>query len=289
MRIRAVKWLAAAVCSLSLSLVSATPSEACWGLFGCGRGCGYGYGSFYGPVYSPMSYGGCGSGGCGVSSYYAPVGCGSCGSCGPCGSVCGSSCGSVCGSSCTGGNCSLGSDGNLSPMPDSGSSATPWQPKKKTPDSTYESNSGATGSEGTEGTGTSIRTSPKSGLGNDSGGSLGEEERFSKPTRANKPEAGEAKGESEGASGEESTPVNPKGTGTKNTPKLPKAPLGDDGAGAQELPKLNLDEKIAWRPAAERKRLEPKSNVANARLVRLPAYPKSDWLPVEPESKLAKK
>jgi len=85
----------------------------------------------------------------------------------------------------------------------------------------------------------------------------------------------------------DSVPVRPKG---KKSPEAPSIPADDEaGSGAGHLPTLNLDEKVAWRSPPERKRMALKVRTANARLVRVPAYPKSDWTPVEPESKVAKK
>jgi hypothetical protein len=76
---------------------------------------------------------------------------------------------------------------------------------------------------------------------------------------------------------------------SKARKKGPGAPRIDDGSNTRKAPTINLDDKVAWRSAPARTRIESRRHDANARLVRLPAYPKSDWLPVESESKVASK
>jgi hypothetical protein len=77
--------------------------------------------------------------------------------------------------------------------------------------------------------------------------------------------------------------VNPRGKG-------PQAPLLEDEPEKESghLPTLNLDEKIAWRPAPERKRVSARPRIGNARLIRVPAYPKSEWTPVDADAKVAR-
>ena len=75
-------------------------------------------------------------------------------------------------------------------------------------------------------------------------------------------------------------PKGKKGPGTKRA---------DDAEGAGKAPTISIDEKVAWRSAPVRKRIEVRTHTANARLVRLPAYPKSEWLPVDIDSKVASK
>ncbi|MGE5194994.1 MAG: hypothetical protein ACM3U2_21080 [Deltaproteobacteria bacterium] len=72
---------------------------------------------------------------------------------------------------------------------------------------------------------------------------------------------------------------------SKKGPSTPK--IDPDGEGAGKAPTISIDEKVAWRSAPVRTRVEARPRIASARLVRLPAYPKSDWLPVEAESKVA--
>jgi hypothetical protein len=79
------------------------------------------------------------------------------------------------------------------------------------------------------------------------------------------------------------TPVFPK------SKKGPPASKADEGANSGKVPTISIDEKVAWRSAPVRKRIEVRTHSANARLVRLPAYPKSEWLPVDSDSKVASK
>jgi hypothetical protein len=61
----------------------------------------------------------------------------------------------------------------------------------------------------------------------------------------------------------------------------------EDGKGAGKAPPISIDEKVAWRSRPTRTRVETRSHLGSARLVRLPAYPQSEWLPVDSESKVA--
>lgn len=85
----------------------------------------------------------------------------------------------------------------------------------------------------------------------------------------------------------QAVPITP--PGRKVGPNAPTIPDDKDDAGAGHLPTLNLDGKVASRAAPERKRITLKANVSQARLVRVPAYPKSDWVPVDSDAKVAKK
>jgi hypothetical protein len=76
----------------------------------------------------------------------------------------------------------------------------------------------------------------------------------------------------------------------KKSPGVPKANDEEGTNGARRGPAIiSLDEKVAWRAAPVRSRMGSKPAIASARLVRLPAYPKSEWLPVDSDSKIAKK
>jgi hypothetical protein len=79
--------------------------------------------------------------------------------------------------------------------------------------------------------------------------------------------------------------------GKQKSPKVPAATDGDENKDdSRRGPTLiSVDEKVAWRAAPVRSRLGVKVQPATARLVRVPAYPKTEWLPVDSESKLAKK
>ena len=71
----------------------------------------------------------------------------------------------------------------------------------------------------------------------------------------------------------------------RKSPPVNKA--NDDDQGSIRPATINLDEKVAWRTAPARTRVDIHPRISNARLVRLPAYPKSDWMPVGDESKIA--
>lgn len=289
MKLPAAKLIATIVCSLSMLGTAAAPTEACCflsSLFGC---CSPRYGACYSPsrcspcgpsgcstYYSP----GCSTGSCGSTAYYSP-GCSSCYSstCAPCGTGC-----SPCGSSCANGDCAVSSasPSSVAPPvadpnwrkktyvdPENGSGSSSGSSSGSTPAGSGSNGSGSSGSSG------GTRTKPE-GFRTDEEDSTS----FKPPTNGDIQQTG---GEESG----ESVPVRPKG---KKSPEAPSIPADDEaGSGAGHLPTLNLDEKVAWRSAPERKRITLKVRTANARLVRVPEYPKSEWTPVEPESKVAKK
>lgn len=72
------------------------------------------------------------------------------------------------------------------------------------------------------------------------------------------------------------------------TPRIPSDDEARNFSPAAGQP-LNLDSKITWRPTAERQRLSLKTEYRDARLVRTPSYPKSEWIPVSGQSKIASK
>lgn len=79
------------------------------------------------------------------------------------------------------------------------------------------------------------------------------------------------------------------GSSKKKSPGVPRAKDDEEGNdGARRAPTISIDEKVAWRAAPVRTRMGVKTTSASARLVRLPAYPKSEWLPVDGDSKIAK-
>src|SRR5262249_21989493 len=67
----------------------------------------------------------------------------------------------------------------------------------------------------------------------------------------------------------------------------PKKIDDEDGKGAGKAPTISIDEKVAWRSPPMRTRVESQAHLGNARLVRLPAYPQSEWLPVDSDAKIA--
>lgn len=284
MKLPAAKLLATVVCLASLFGAATASAEACcflnW-LFGpcCGSSCGPAPcgPSYYGPT--GCSTGGCSTGSCGTSAYY-----GSFGSCSTCDSGCGLG-GSCASGDCATGNCASG-DCALGPASPSSSSPPPagggW--RKKDEPRTYAPEPGNT-TPGTSGE----RTQPESGLNGTDGrpNSLQNDDAasFLSP-RTRDGRAIERTGGEE-LNLQKPIPVNPKPG--KASPELP-AIDGEGDTGTNRLPTLNLDEKIAYRPAPERKRLSARTKgVPNARLVRLPAYPKSEWTPVDTNAKVAKK
>lgn len=291
MRFPAAKLIATVVCSLSLLGAAVQPAQACCFLnclFGwcggprCGSGCGPGYSSYYGPVYG----GGCNSGSCSTGScgttYYAPSSCSSCASTPGC-STCGGD--PYASSSCPDGSCAGSTVASPINEPE-------WRRPVKKGNPTYGPNdpdSGPLGGSGSDGTGNGSRTKTESGLD-----AKPDNLNDADDTRAFKPPRGGQGSGIEQAGAESnlhpSTPVNPKG-GKKGprTPAFPDDDEKDKEDGNSRLPTLNLDEKVAWRPAPERKRVELTRRVANARLIRVPAYPNSGWVPETPESKIAKK
>jgi hypothetical protein len=179
-------------------------------------------------------------------------GCAPCGyGCSPCGSGCSPCATGACGT-CDTGNCSLGSAAPQSNAPNPN-----WEKSnKKTYADPTPADSQGNGSRDSS----SSRINSESGL-NDSGDD----------------------GVQPAAGTQDGIPVLPKGK------KGPGAKKADDAAGAGKAPTISIDEKVAWRSAPVRKRIEVRTHTASARLVRLPAYPKSEWLPVDTESKVASK
>lgn len=283
---RAAKLLGSVVCSTSLLGAMAAPADACCFLdclFGCGRPCGGGGcppTAYYGPTV-----GGCSTGSCGTSTYYgpswfAPSYCGS--ACSPCGSSCGpcgSSCSSDCGP-CAGGSCSSG-DGARGQSPSGPPVNEQWRSKEN---KTYGDPPNGTNP------GASDRTKPETGL--EGNGTTPEEKAggnstgaFKAPVTGDGGDVQQTGGENTGT--EQVIPITP---GKKKVgPTAPRIPDDNEENGSGRLPTLNLDEKVASRAAPERKRVTLKANVANARLIRVPTYPKSEWTPVDADAKVAKK
>lgn len=288
------KLLASVVCSSTLLGAMAAPADACCFLdclFGCCRPSGPApCATYYGPSYAGgcatgnCGSGGCSTGNCGTTTYYGPSwfgssawsSCSPCGvGCAPCGSSCSSGC-APCGSGgCSTGECALGQSPVNEPANDK------WQ-KKGTPKTFGDP-------EPANGANPMPRTKPESGLDGEgvtgSGEGTSQSNKFQSPVNG----AGEPIQQTgaNGAEAGESTPITP---GNKKTgPVAPKIPEDNDGNGAGQLPTLNLDGKVASRAAPERKRITLKPRVAQARLVRVPAYPKSDWVPVDTDAKVAKK
>lgn len=280
MRLRAAKWLAMSVVTVSaFAFASAsTEAEACCGLFQCLFGWCGGCRSQCSPCGPAM--GGCGPAGCSTGSYYGPVvyrGCAPCAtSCAPtCAPGC-SPCGIASARSATG-DCSVGSSSSDMPPIPKPEPNDQW--KEKTRPRTFK-----------DGTG----NAPDAELG-DPGrpAGSGSESRLNQEDDRNFKKARTTE-EAEAANDEQGnlSPASKKSdAGTKAGKKGPAAPKASDGEDpdSTRAPTISVDEKVAWRNAPARTRVETRPRTVSARIVRLPAYPKSDWLPVEGDSKVAKK
>ncbi|MBI3866070.1 MAG: hypothetical protein HY290_29685 [Planctomycetia bacterium] len=271
MRFRAAKWIAMSVVSIAAFACASisTEADACCGffssLFGCG-GCG--------PRCCRPAYP-CAPAGCPTGTYYGPV---VYNNCAPCATGC-----SPCATgNCSTGNCTVGSStgSNLSaPAPDADPKFTP---KQKT---FIDDHSGSSGS----GLGQPgdlpdrTKTDPDAEDGarrlQNRDGNTG----FERPINADGTESGDAdSGSSSGTRAGSS-----KSDKSKKGPPASK-PADDTDGDTRHAPRISIDEKVAWRAAPVRTRMTGKTQTASARLVRLPAYPKSEWLPVDGDSKIAK-
>lgn len=295
MKIRAVQWLASVACSLIL-MTAAAPADAgiipgIWNaLFGpCGGGgCAPSYcgptSSYYGPSYygscgpAPCGPSACSTGGCGTTqSYYGWSNSGyACApSCGPCSIPC---------SPGASGNCSIAPDavppgGSIKPVPEDA-----WKKRQ-----TYEN--GAAPPNSSDATPPATRTLPEERTEPETGLPSGRP----RPKTLNE-DTEETKAGALRIPGAEATtpegkleviePHNP--ADGKKAPAPKKVPLNDDKDATRVSP-INLDEKVAWRPTAERKRLELEPSRGNARLIRIPLYAKSEWQPVEAKTSVAKR
>jgi hypothetical protein len=283
MRLRAAKWIAMSVISTTAFACASmtTEADACCGffsaLFGCG-GCG--------PRCCRPAYP-CGPSGCSTGSCYGPV---VYNNCSPCATGCAAPCATGCAPCATGncttgncdtGNCTIGSTAGSSmsaPAPDPDPN---FKAKQKTgAPRTFEN--GSTDSEmGSSGplprTGSDTNTEEGAGRLNNRDGNVG----FQSPRNAGNAEGDDADSRSKTGTG----------AAKKKSPVVPRAKDGDEEGtdGARRAPTIiSVDEKVAWRAAPVRTRVGVKTQTASARLVRLPAYPKSEWLPVDGDSKIAK-
>ncbi len=194
--------------------------------------------------------------------------------CSPCGLACG---GSACGASgCASGNCGLNSGiVNSQPVPDpiSGGNA-PRFDSKTAPQKTFQDPIDKSPAPGAA-TGTDSGFKPaKKGTASPSG-----------ETDAFKPPVNEVDLGNPGQPSRRSK-VGP--APQIDEPDAKDAPeVKDKNDGALHGPPLNLDEKITWRPAAQRERLPLAPQFGNARLVRRADFPKSEWVPVSGNARLA--
>jgi hypothetical protein len=144
-----------------------------------------------------------------------------------------------------------------------------WDPKKK-PKKTYADPDGDLGPNGRPA---------------GSGSKLNKDDDASKKARTEETEANDEQGSRSPASKKADSAAS---KGNRRGPAAPKASEKED-PDSSHAPTISVDEKVAWRIAPARTRVEARPRTVSARIVRLPAYPKSDWLPVEGESKVAKK
>ena len=275
MRLRAAKWLAMSLVTVSAFAFASgsTEAEACCGLwqalFGWCGGCR----SQCSPCGPAM--GGCGPAGCPTGSYYGPVVYGRCSPCGVGCSPCAPSC-SPCGiasSGCATGDCSVGSSFGTPTAPPPEPNDV-WNQKKRT----YAPGSGNS---------SDSDLGPSGPIEKSGSGRLNQQDdqTFQKARTADDPDATDDQGNASPASKTNDSSSSKSG---KKGPAAPKARDGED-PDSSRAPTISVDEKVAWRTAPARTRLETRPRTVSARIVRLPAYPKSDWLPVEGESKVAKK
>ena len=285
MRLRAAKWLAMSLVSVSaFAFASAsTEAEACCGLFQCLFGwCGGCRSQCSTPCGPAM--GGCGPSGCPTGSYYGPVVYGRrspwAGSCSPCVASC-SPCG-VASTPCASGDCSVGSSSSgmpTAPIPEPNDN---WKRKKQ--QRTYADPPGSSSETDLGEPGRPAGTAPENQLNQE------DDRNFKKARTADDPDANDEQGNLSPASksnaDSSSSKASKKGLGKKG-PAAPKASDGEN-PDSSRAPTISVDDKVAWRTAPARTRVGTRPRTVSARIVRLPAYPKSDWLPVEGESKVAK-
>ena len=279
MRLRATKWLAMSlVCVSAFSFASgATEAEACGGLFQCLFGWMGGCRSQCSPCGPAM--GGCGPSGCPTGSYYGPIVYGRrspyAASCSPCAASC-SPC-SVANAPCASGDCSVGSTSNGMPTAPIPEPNDIWN--RKTRPRTFAPGSGSAPETDLGEPGRPAGSGPENQLNQEDDGA------FKKARTADDLEANDEQGNLSPASKKKDASSTKAG---KKGPAAPKA-SGNEDPDSSRAPTINVDEKVAWRNAPARTRVGTRPRIVSARMVRLPAYPKSDWLPVEGESKVANK
>ncbi len=275
MRFRAAKWIAmSVVTTVAFAFASvATEADACCGFFSCLFGCGG-----CGPRCCPPP---CGPSGCSTGTLYGPV---VYNNCAPCATGC-----SPCATgNCSTGNCSTGNclTGNCTVDSTVGGSMTAPAPdpdpnfkakQKSGAPSTFRDGDSDLGTSGSmPRTDSDTKTDDGASRLNKRDGNIG----FQTPRNAANTD-GDAADDDAGSRS---------GASKKKSPGVPRAKDGDEGSGdTRRAPTIiSVDEKVAWRAAPVRTRMGAKTQTASARLVRLPAYPKSEWLPVDADSKIAK-
>ena len=257
MRLRALKWLMMSLAScgsIAFALATSPEAVACFGRC-CGGGCGWGAGyRSYRPLY------GCRSCGAGCSS-----GCVS--GCAPCGSGC-APCGGL---ACSSGNCGVAPAEPIAPIAQPPNSN--WDRSKRTyadPDATTTAPDASGAAARTE-TDKSIEQNTRKPEQDES--ALGIKQKVQKKRQS-----------TDGAAAVDESSSEESKESAKRRKKGPEIADPEDDATARQVapvPVVSIDEKVAWRPAPIRKRGEIHTGVASARLIRVPAYPKSEWLPSE--------
>lgn len=264
-----------------------------YGYSGFGGGCGMGGCSSCGSCGSCGGCNSCGGGGCGASYYGNSFGCGSCGcSGGNCGIYgCAGGNGGTC--DCANGNCGvIGSSGGSQSV--QGQKPTPVNPpgraqepggyngsadatsQPKAPDPTLRSGPAKTGQIPPDDVDPAARTAPDEG--------------FKQPTKPGASGAGGTDGESVEAN---KLKVEKSVEGAKPGAIEPPPPLNEkkdntDGASFKDelsphnvnrpLPKINVDDKVAWKSTATKERLAVVPSYNTARLARVASYPNSGWV-----------
>ncbi len=273
MKLRAAKWLAMSLVTVSAFVFASasTEAEACCGLFQCLFGWCGGCRSQCSPCGPSM--GSCGPSGCSTGSYYGPVVYSGCGleqllwSCSPCG---------IASAGCASGDCSVGSSSTYS------SSTTPpapapepndvWNRKKQ--QKTYADPQG---------------NSKDSDLGDPGrpAGSSNDNRGFKKARTADDTEASDEQGSLSPASKKNDSSTSKAGRKTTGRSQGERRGRFRYLTGPDD--QRRRESRLANRSGAHSGRKLVRGPLKSARIVRLPAYPKSDWLPVEGESKVAQK
>lgn len=226
---------------------------------------------------------------CGTCAPVCAPACGTCGpACGPCGPVCGDACASGCntgcGTACASNTCGVSGQAAapLTPVPDNRNFESPQQTYRDEPMPGGGAPPVAPGASPAPGPARPPASAPDAPAPNSAPAAApGFGPAKQRPANVGNPDSSAFK-----PPVEKPAPADPK----KNTTPPPKIPEDkDDGKEAGQGPTLNLDEKVTWRATPERRRLTIKPAYTHARLVRMPAYPESDWMPVNGDSKLAKK
>lgn len=246
--------------------------------------------------------GNCGMGGCGTSSYYAPrygygsacgypTGCGIASDCSPCGTgfaagACGIQTPAVTGNPTpvaaeaagktngtspttgrTGGPKTYANENPNDPAPAPGTAANPGPPGASSMEDDAAPRSGTRGGFNARGSEDSEGFKPP--VTNDPAGGTSDNGLDDTPSGRNRPEASPA------STPGKTSDKKPDGARPAETPSKDDDEAGF-GGGPQAKP-LNVENRVAWRPRIERRRMELKANFGKADLVRPQRHVNSQW------------